>query len=76
MLPLCLLRLRYLVIEVFKCINGMNPTYLSDMFTLKEQPHNMRDQMTVFLPKFKTRTYGYRSFRYYGAKVWIRFLPT
>ena len=75
MLPLGLLRLRYLVIEVFKCINGMNPTYLSDMFTIKEQPYNMRDQMTVFLPKFKTRTYGYRSFRYYGAKVWNS-LPT
>ena len=69
-LSLGLQRLRYLAIEVFKCIRGMNPPYLNEMFTIKDQPYNFRDQMMVALPKFKTQTYGYRSFRYYGGKVW------
>ena len=34
--------LRYLAIEVYKCLNGINPKYLNDLFTTKEHKHELR----------------------------------
>ena len=35
--------LRYLAIEVFKCVNEISPAYLNDMFTRKQCPYALRD---------------------------------
>ena len=69
-LPLYLLRLKHLAIETFKCIKGYNPKYLNDMFTKKRQNYNLRDSDLLVQKKFNTFKYGYKSFSYYGAKLW------
>ena len=52
------------------------------MFTEEISQYNFRASSTLVLPKYKTRTYGYRSFAYMGAKVWnnvpneLRIAPT
>ena len=38
-----IMRLRYLAIEVFKCINEINPAYLNAMFIRNECPYALRD---------------------------------
>ena len=38
-----ILALKYLVIEVYKCINGINPKYLNDLFTTKERKNELRN---------------------------------
>ena len=35
-LPLSIIRLKYLAVETFKCIRGYNPKYLNDLFLIKE----------------------------------------
>ena len=62
--------LRLSAIEVFKCVNKLNPEYLNEMFTIKKCPYNFRD--TSILERFKSNTtrYGLKSFRNYGAKIW------
>jgi len=59
-----------LCIEVFKCVNDMSPDYLCTLFETKTQPYNMRDNYKVIQKNFRTITYGFHSFTYYGAKLW------
>ena len=67
--------LRYLAIEMFKCIKGINPAYLNAMFTRKESPYALRDSSILVRPKVKLTQYGLKSFKSYGAKIW-NILPT
>ena len=44
--------------------------YLNGMFINKESIYNLRDQSRLLQPKFNTKRYGYRSFQYFGSKIW------
>ena len=63
-------RYRFLAIEVFKCVKGLNPKYMNEMFTPKSPSYNFRDSSILVQPGFDGKSYGYRSFRYIGAKLW------
>ena len=62
--------IRLLAIEMFKCMNGLNPLYINDMFSGKDSSYNLRDNSRLMQPKFNTKRYGYKSFKYLGSKVW------
>ena len=74
-LSLSALRIRYLAIEMFKCVYGLNPTYLSELFINKDTPYDLRDSIRLQQPEYKTVRYGFKSLRYYGSKLWSA-LPT
>ena len=57
-------------IEVYKCTNSFLPDYLCDLSKKKEQCYDIRDNNKLIQRKFKSITYGYKSFSYYGAKIW------
>ena len=63
-------RLRFLGIEMYKCVNGFNPTYLNDLFTAQSNDCHFRDSIRLIQPKFNTFRFGSKSFRYFGAKLW------
>ena len=69
-LSLSAYRIRNLAMEVFKCFHGMNPMYLNNLFCKQEIKYDLRDKTLLEQPKFSTKTYGYRSFKYYGSKLW------
>ena len=59
-------------IQVYKCINGISPGYLCNMFTLCGENHgyglrNVGIDVRPPLPHLETAK---RSFRYTGAHVW------
>ena len=56
-------------------INGINPAYLNEMFTVLNSEYNFRNQSRLDQPKFNTKTFGYKSFNYFGAKIW-NLIPT
>ena len=62
--------LRYLAIEVFKCVNEISPAYLNDMFTRKQCLYALRDNSILVRPKVNLTQYGLKSFKSYGAKIW------
>ena len=62
--------LRYLAIEVFKCINEINPAYLNAMFIRKECPYALRDSSILMRPKLNLTQYGLKSFTSYGTEIW------
>ncbi len=63
-------RLRTIVTEVFKVINGMSPEYLQDLFVIKANVHDLWDNNKMKLYKFKTMTYGKHSIKYVAGILW------
>ena len=69
-LPLSFYRLRFLGIEMYKCIKEANPTYLNHLFCEQTSDYQLRDSSRLIQPKFNTFKFGFKSFRYFGAKLW------
>ena len=69
-LPLSFCHIRFLGIEMYKCVNGFNSTYLNDLFTAQSNDYNLRDSSRLIQPKFNTFKFGFKSFKYFGAKLW------
>ena len=67
-LLLSMKRIRNIAMEIFKCFYSMYPVYLTNLFCKQEIRYNLRYK-TVEQPTFCTKTYGNRSFRYYGSKI-------
>ena len=42
-----IMALRFLAIDVYKCINGLNPKYLNDLFIVKKCKYNLRDDSVI-----------------------------
>ena len=74
-LSLSALRIRYLAIKMYKCVHGLKPPYLNELFISKDTRYNFRDSNRLQQPEFQTVRYGFKSFRYYGSKLW-NCLPT
>ena len=43
---------------------------MNDLFELNETPYNFRDPFKLKQPEFSNKTFGFRSFSYYGSKLW------
>ncbi len=63
-------RIKLIMIEIYKIVNKMGPRYQHEMFTLKENHHNLRNTMSLITPKFNTVKHGKLSMRYDGAVIW------
>jgi hypothetical protein len=68
-------RLRYMAMEVYKSLNGLNPAYLHDCVKFKFCHYAFRDNYIVNQPRVNTVNYGLHSFRYHGAKIWNMLPP-
>ena len=55
--------------EIFKTLNDLNPSFMKDIFSVKESNYNLRRE---YLKTQKPRTvkYGLQSFRYRGTQIW------
>ena len=42
----------FLCIDVFKCVNGLNPKYMNDMFVIRPNADRFRDSSRAMQPKF------------------------
>ena len=67
-----------LLVEVFKCLKGLAPSYLSNQFSFTEsmQTECTRSQSskTLCVPPWNNDQ-GKRTFLYWGAKVWNKLSP-
>ncbi len=63
-------RIKSLACEVFKSLNDLNPSFMKDMFQVKEIPYDLRDDQILVQPTFKKISYGKNTFRYYGSHIW------
>ena len=65
-----IMALRYLAIEVYKFVNGLNAKYSNDLFTIKRCKYDFRDDSLLNRNKVSTTNHGLKSFKDYGAKIW------
>ena len=68
-------RMRTMCCEIFKTINGLNAEYMKDMFENRPSKYPSRNPENLYIPKANQVTYGYKSYRIQGPKIW-NFLPS
>ena len=62
-------RLRSLCIEIYKSINNINPTYMNEIFKLRETSRAARSNYKLNLDE-PTINQVNKSLRYYEPKIW------
>ena len=62
--------LKNMAVEIYKILNGMDPKYLSALFSKASTPYNLRDDNELIQPLKRTTTYGIKSLAYYGTHLW------
>ena len=50
--------LQILMVEVYKCLNNISPSFTWDYFKQKYTPYHLRNTQLFELSKCRTRTYG------------------
>ncbi len=55
-------RIKTIACEVFKSINKLNHVFMHDIFKTKDLSYQLRDNHTVYQPKFKGITYSKHTF--------------
>ena len=68
-------RIYFLGNEIYECVENLNPKYFNDFLCPKGLSCQWWDSNRLHQTKFNTVTFGYRSFSYYGAKVWNTLSP-
>ena len=58
-----------LLLEIYKTLNNLNPTFMKDIFCLKELNYFTRKQSLVY-PNPHTVAYGLESFGYQACNLW------
>ena len=61
-------RLRTLVIEAFKTLNDLNPTYMKEIFVKNNQYSNYSNNINTHI--HSGVTYGEKSLSYLAPKIW------
>ena len=63
--------LRYLATGVYKCINGLNPKYLHDLFINKKFKYVLQDDSVIKWSKVKKiYSHGLKPKTIVEAKIW------
>ena len=62
-------RCKHLLLEVFKSLNGLNPSYIQELFALKQTKYNLRKTALV-KSHIRTQTYGKNSISHEGTILW------
>ena len=63
-------RMRYLCIEIYKTFNNLNPGFMKDIFQVQQSTYSTRRPNNIKVPRVNQTTFGTRSIRYEGAKIW------
>ena len=62
--------LQILMIEVYKCLNNISPTFTWDYFKQKNTPYHLRNTQLLELRTCTTKTYGLNSTLFKGTLLW------
>ena len=68
-------RIRTLCVEIYKALNELNPSFMKNIFMVKETNRLTRQQYKLNLntPSCNQMTFDYKSLRIFGPKIWNKF---
>ena len=55
--------LKLLAKEIYKFVNGLSPPIMSDLFTIHENPNNLKNFQALYLPNKRNVKLGIHGFR-------------
>ena len=61
-------RIRKIASEVYKTINGLNPSYMLELLSFRNR--NLRKPQDIYIPKVNHVKFGYRSYRFEAPTLW------
>ena len=62
--------LQILATEIYKALNNLSSTLMSDLFMLKETKYSLRNESALVSTNSKTTNYGINSISYLAPKIW------
>ena len=62
--------LQNLMLEIYKCLNSENPSFMWNIFQAKDVAYNLRTNNLLQLPSTNTLSYGNDSLSFRGAILW------
>ena len=62
--------LHTIMLEVIKALNYLNPSYLWDLFNMKQVDYNLKTKNLVVLPQIEAQTCGANSIIFGGSILW------
>ena len=68
--------MKFLVKEVYKSVNRLNPTFMWNIFTCKEIRYNLRSSNLLNIHHASTYSYGLHSFTFRGSITWDKLPDT
>ncbi len=68
MCSLEILREKAIILEMFKCLHGLGPKYMREIFDISNVASRVGKKFV--LPRVNSSTYGLKSLRYEGPKLW------
>lgn len=60
----------WLLTEIYNSLNGLNPTFMSDIFQCKTSGYTLRSEHQLALPITNTATFGLHSKTFMGSILW------
>ena len=63
-------RMRFLCIEIYKTLNGLNPKYMDEIFVRNKASYSSRRPLDLTVPRVNQTNFGSKSITYEGAKLW------
>ena len=59
-----------LLSEIYKTAHSLNPSFMQELFKVKESRYSLRNQNLLSLPATKTNRFGTQSFLFRGSLLW------
>ena len=65
-------RLRALCIEIFKTLNNLNPSFMKEIFSLRQtnRPVWEKYKLNLDIPSYNQVTFGRKALTFFGPKTW------
>ena len=62
--------LQLLAVEIYKAINNLSPSLMSELFKIKDMKYKLRDENIILSSKIHTVSYGIDSVSHLGPRIW------
>ena len=62
--------IQFLMTEVYKSINHLNPKFMWNLFIIKEVPYSLRGRKKLVLPPTERKTYGIYGYIFRASFIW------
>ena len=67
-------RLRSICPEIYKAANDLSAPYTKELFIPRNSTYALRVSQNLSVPRVNQATYGLKSIRYQGPKIWNKLL--